>query len=510
MRKPLSRARGFVVIAAALAAVAGTALSGEGVSIQADRVVFDKERGIFDAKGSVEVQYKGITIEARELKYSKTDNTVDASGGFILRKNNFDITGQSLDYDLKNDTGSADSVKIMLGSTWVEGKGISFDPEKIDFNDSSFSSCDLDHPHYKITSRNMTFYQETGWIVQYLGLFYINGVPVVPVPTYVFDTGFVGGRYKKKNPAPLPEIGSNDEDGLYFRQKVIWRLSSYSYGLLSLDYMTRKGPGLGFETNFLPNKDNEGSFRVYTSGGDGWSGGVTDTLYFGDDIRTDEKRYLFYEMLDVPPRKKYSASIDASYRERENYERVSKLPMVTLKYTDVPYFLPNFNQQVDVFAGSVSEESSGVRAAAFGAKSDSQYFQDLGRGMVLRERVGMNYTSYSQYGRWFSVIGGIDLEKTFSENLLGSVGYAHYFFNEGASPFRYENYRYFPYDELRGGLQLKYGIYSLGIMLSYNTPLFTVRDIDYNATVQMHCFDLMLSYRAARNEFAFGINFVSR
>lgn len=481
----------------------------KGVSIKADTISYTKDKGVIVASGSVEARYKDSVVTADRLIFFTAESQVIADGDFFLSKDKAQILGNKLVYYFRDEKGSASDVTINLGSTWIRGSSIDMDREQIRITDAEFSSCDLDRPHYRMSSANMTYYSKSGWIVQNWGLFWLGDVPVFPVPTYVYDTGLIGGFYKKKNPVPLPEIGSNDVDGFYLNEKFIWRLSSYSYGILGLNYGSKKGLGAGFEGNYVMNDSNDGGVRLNTYGSDGFSWGAIHTYYFGDPVSTERLRPLLYEVLEIPPRKKYDVTLDLSYRERINYERVTLMPMVTLRYIDVPFAFLDFNPRVEVSSGSVSEESSGVNLLKTNLKSTFDYVHPLSESASLRPGIDVSYTGYGSYPGWFTFLGRVDLSNKFSDNFEAGAGYSHYFINDGASPFNFENYRYFPYDELRSFISFKALGSAFGIAVSYNSPLLTVRDIDYNATVGLHCFDATFIWRAARQEFAVSLNLAS-
>lgn len=498
------------VSAAALILLAGQVFATtKGVSIRADSVSYTRDKGVIVASGSVEARYKNSVVTADRIIFFTAESHVLADGDFTLSRDKARISGQKLSYYLKDETGSASDVTISLGETWITGRSMEMDREQFRITDAKFSSCGLDRPHYSMSASNITYYSKSGWIVQNWGFFWLGDVPVFPVPTYVYDTGLIGGFYKKKNPVPLPEIGSNNVDGFYINEKIIWRLTSYSYGILGINYGSKKGLGAGFEGNYVPNDSNEGGIRLNTYGSDGFSWGATHTYYFGDPVPTERLRPLLYEVLEIPPRKKYDVTLDLSHRERINYERVSFMPMVTLRYIDVPFSFLDFNPKLEASAGSVSEESSGVGLLKTNLKTTFDYVHPMTDAASLRMGLDTSYTGYGSSSSWFNLLGRADISSKLSDNVEAGVGYSHYFINDGSSPFNYENYRYFPYDELRSFIKFKAFGSSFGIALSYNTPLLTVRDIDYNATVGLHCFDATLTWRAARNELAVSLELAS-
>ncbi len=480
-----------------------------GLSINADNIEYSKDPAVIRAAGSVEVEYKGMKINAGKLIYDKTSGKASASKGFSLSRRELEISGETLSYTLKTETGSAENVQIAAHGTWISGKKIKIESDFIEMNDASFSSCPLETPMYKISASNLTYYENTGWIVLYGGFLWFREIPIFPVLTYVYDTGNVLGR-KKKNPLPLPEIGSNSRDGFFIKSKTIFRLSGFSYGALGIDYAINRGFGGGMEGNYILSNYNEGSARMYYSKIDGFSSGLTHTYYFGADIENQDKKYFLYEVFEETPKKIYTATTSVSYREDINYEKVTFLPKLTLDYTNVPFKLFNLTPSASISMANVTEESSGANMINSNISLGLGFEQPLDSKTTFSGGLDLKTFTYAQYGSWTRLSARGDIDRQLPASFEASVGFTHLFVNEGLSPFRYENYRYFPSDEIRGKLQFNTGFARIGVSAYYNYPLFTIRDLDYNATVGFRCFDAGITYRSARNEFLMEINLVSK
>lgn len=487
-----------------------TFASQKGISIKANTISYTKDKEVLIAQGSVEITYKDTKIKADRIIYFTLESHVIANGNFSLSKDKIRIVGSNLDYYLKRDIGTAYDVFVSMGKIWITGKSIEINPDKIKLTDAVFSSCDLKVPHYKLSSAHLVYYENSGWLVQNLGLLYLLDIPVFPVLTYVYDTGLVGGMYRKKNLVPIPEISSNDIDGLYISEKLMWRLSQYSYGILSLNYGSKKGFGVGFESNYILNDSNNGVVEISTYGSEGSSYGISHTYYFGEPIETNNLKPLLYDVLEVPKRKKYDLTTNIFYRQRINYERVSLLPMVTIRYIDVPFKFFTFSPKIEFSLGSISEEATGINVLKSSVKTKFDYVFDISDRMNVKTGLDFNYSTYgNNFSSWNTLLGRVDSTHRISENVEAGIGYSHYFINSGSSPFRYENYRFYSEDDIRGYLNFNLNRTSFGINVSYNTPLLTPRDIDYNATIALHCFESTFMWRAVRQEFLVSFNFIS-
>lgn len=481
----------------------------KGFSVSADSVSYQKETGVVEAKGSVEAFYRDLKINAGQLIFFSKAGRILARDNFSLFQDNYILSGKNLDYFVREKTGSADAVELTALSTKIKSKFVKISPEEIYFQDASFSSCGLADPHYKISAQTMSFYPSSGWIVEYLGLFWFNNVPIVPVPTYVYDTGLGEGYYRRKNIAPLPEFGSNIVDGAYLRDKIVWRISNYSYGMLDISYAEKKGLGLGFECNYLVNDDNEGNIRLNTSYTDGGYGGLTHTYYFGARIPREKFKQVLYQAIEIPPRRKYDLTFDLSIRERINYERINQIPKISLHYIDMPFAFLDFRPKAEVSLYNATEESSGVSLIGGNIKSSLDYFQPLTQEAGLKYGIDLDGSVYSTTNKWIKLLGRVDITKKFLSSFEAQAGYSHYFINDGVSPFRFENYRFYPNDEIRASLAYKNEFSSFKISASYNAALFTARDIDYNAAIRFHCFDAGITWRSLRGEILFDVTLAS-
>lgn len=481
----------------------------KGFNVSADSISFQKEIGLVEAKGNVEANYRDLSVKAGRLLFFSKEGRIIASDNFSLFRDNYILSGKNLDYFVWSKTGTADAVELQAESTKIKSIFVKVSPDEVYFSEASFSSCNLASPHYKITAQNMSFYPSSGWIVEYLGLFWINDIPVVPVPTYVFDTGLGEGFYRRKNIAPLPEIGSNIVDGGYLKNKIVWRMSNYSYGLLDLNYTAKKGLGGGFESNYIINNDNEGNLRIYTSKVDGVFGGITHVFYFGERVPRERFRQFLYQVIETIPRRKYDLTLDLSFRERINYERVNFLPKASLHYIDIPFAFMDFRPKAEVSLFNATEESSGVSKIGANIKSSIDYSQPILGDFVFKGGLDFDATTYNLSSQWIKLLGRFDFAKSFLSSFEGSAGFSHFFVNDGASPFIFENYRFFPNDEIRSSLQYKMGLSSFKVSINYNSPLFTIKDLDYNAAIRFHCFDAGITWRSQRGELLFDLTLVS-
>ena len=481
----------------------GVASAEEDLSIDADNIEYDKTKGVIEAFGSVEATYTNLRINTPHMIYHLAGRLISAEGGFVMLRDDQTIEGQSLNYHIDSKSGTATAVKVSFKGLYLDGKMVRLTTEEITVDDSSFTSCSALYPHYHITASNMTLYPKTNLLFTYWGWFYLGPLPTLPVPAYVYDLGPDG---KKKNAAPVPEIGSNDEDGWYAIERVGWHTNSQSYGNVSMTYAEKKGLGGGVDGNYIADEDTRYFAKVGNSGKDGNWGGFSYTKHFGDELAGVSAGGP-NNLINLPKGKRMRFDLNVLSRERINYERVSFLPELSLGLnTDV---WNGISYDGDVKWDRILEESTTLEVYRTEFLTGLSYsFPEAALG-VLTLGGDLDYKWYSDGSKWFKLIGKTDLTKGWNDFFRTSIGYRHYILMDGNSPFKFEKYRFRPSDDayIKPIFDLDLG--RLVVNVQYYVPSWDLKDVDYSLTTRYHCFDFIIMYRALRDELRFGISFVT-
>jgi hypothetical protein len=478
---------------------------GKDLIINADNVSYDREHDQVEAAGSVEVIYKDVTIYGNYLIYNTKLDKVWADRGFILSYGDVSIEGTTLTYEIKEKKGKATDIGFEYQGIKLAGKIIELSEDEFKLKDASFTTCDIEGSHYRVTASEITFYPKYGWLVAYWGYFWLGPLPVVPMPTYIFD--MLAADKNRKNVPPFPEVGSNDEDGAFINERLAWHFKRELSGTYSITYASKKGFGGGIEADYILSDNSRGTARLNTNATDGPFGGLTHSIYFGEEIEGDPRNSFIF--LDLPKYRRYELETTFSYRERMNYERVSFYPNIVLRSRQGKILRDEANLDMELMAGFVSEMST-IRASRGGGKLDFYWdFPEFALGDIT-PKLGIDDRYYSNGMRWTRTTGGLELNKTFANSIGLGLGYLHYFSVDGTSPFNFELYRFSPVDRFTTDLSFLLGETGVGVATSYFLDTWQPEDIDYSLLFKMHCYDLMLKYRSLRNEFALGFSLAVR
>jgi len=491
----------------------------DDLTIQADSITYSQDGLSLEASGSVDAVSGDLNIKANHVVYYLPDKKIVADRGFLMQlKTGFAISGEALDYSLINKSGTTDKLRITYRSTVITGATAKMDDEKIELTDSSFNTCGLDPPHYQITSATTTLYPEEGWVLGYYGLLWINQLPLLPIPVYIFDLSVygLGGGYGARRTGDvlaLPEVGSNDDDGSYVMQKVPWIANRKLTGRVVLNDTENGGLALGVDGNWSADDYNDVNFRLYWDRRYWYYGGFTHTLSFGPPLGS--RKQDIYTFLKIKQDLLLQLVTNLSVNERLNYQRVSMLPEVTIRMNPVPVIVDNMSVGAEFAYGHIREASNeavgivGVEQDRGRVGMNVNYIYPLAIGR-FDAGLGYNQSWYSKSPTWRRLSYTLKLSRDFGEGIDSYISHLHYMLYEGHSPFLFEQYFIAPSDEMGIGLGYNFSNNRLSVDYSYYVPTWDPKDLDYGLSLGFHCYSIDMKYRAARKEFVIGVSLITR
>lgn len=153
------------------------------VTLNADRVSFNDETGHATAEGNAILRYQDTTVRAERIDYDSDTQKIQAmplpGEKVILTSGNRSVRGDRLDYDLNSREGILAGAVTRLavgednGILYVYGNEIdvipwelakerglvngSYEEYVVQWNNVVLTTCNLDHPHYRLESKNISF-----------------------------------------------------------------------------------------------------------------------------------------------------------------------------------------------------------------------------------------------------------------------------------------------------------------------------------------------------------------
>ena len=243
------------------------------VTLNADRVSFNDDTGYATAQGKAILKYKDTTIEAERIEYNADTQKVQAmplpNEKVTIKHTNRILRGDILDYDLTTGEGilTGPATRVALG----EGRGVLYvsggeidvipwelaeerglvtgNPEDylVQWRQVSLTTCALDHPHYRLESKTISFIPGKRVIAKkprvYLGNTYLFTSPLDYVvslkrraATYSFipyfqrsDTRGAGGGIRVKQDLRLC-LSLSRNSTMIFQFRSALNIHGMSYG----------------------------------------------------------------------------------------------------------------------------------------------------------------------------------------------------------------------------------------------------------------------------------------
>ena len=233
----------------------GNGSQPQSLTLDAERVSYNDETGRASAEGGAVLTYQGATIRGERIDYDAASQKVKASSlpgeSVVLQAEGRMLVGDGLEYDLNTGegvlTGAKSSVPLGSGTLYVFGGGLHLLPydlaveqgiikgDKMEntpyvgiWEDVSATTCALDHPHYRIETKSITFIPGRRIVAKkprlYLGDAYVFTYPM----DYI---AYIDRRALRYSITPYVENSTSKGIGLGFSGAFDWGSGSLGIGL---------------------------------------------------------------------------------------------------------------------------------------------------------------------------------------------------------------------------------------------------------------------------------------
>jgi lipopolysaccharide assembly outer membrane protein LptD (OstA) len=211
-----------------------TAARQELVAYEGRRIEFviPKNRIVLD--GDAHLNYRDMELHARRVEFDSQKNTLVAEGKPTLVQKGEEVDGQLMTYNLNQQVGTIYQATTTYERGLYHGKEIrKASDNELDVLGGSYSTCDLDPPHYHFSARWMKIYLKDKLVAKPV-VFYLRNVPVLVLPFYVFPikpgrhSGFLFPQF---------ELGFNNTTGQFVRNGgYYWAPNDYMDFTAAGDY----------------------------------------------------------------------------------------------------------------------------------------------------------------------------------------------------------------------------------------------------------------------------------
>ena len=265
------------------------------ISLIAEYITYEKveDEDLIIAKDGVQLKYQDIEIKAEHLKINLTTHFLFASGEVYFLQDETETYCEELTYNWKTKKIILLRLKGELtgegikGKVYYQGEKMENFPETTEITGGSFTTCELEEPHYRIVAKEMIIYPKDKIIARNIS-WYEGKIKIITLPYFLIFLD------RKTQQPILPKIGQNSADGWFVKTNFNYYIDEKSYGTLYLDWFEERGIGVGFEHTLEIGKENnpgETSLYLYqikdkNSGNINLSGRIKYEQEFEEDLKT--------------------------------------------------------------------------------------------------------------------------------------------------------------------------------------------------------------------------------
>jgi len=253
------RRYGFIILLFVFFLCSGISYAQESakpIEVNGDQVeYFPKEKKIV-GKGNVSIDYKDIILTCDKITVYTETKDADAEGNVVLKSPTGEMRGEKIRYNLETKEGEIVKVRVKSGD-WYSGgeKAELLSDYSVRINKGYITSCDLEHPHYKISAKNIVIYPNNKVVAKNVTV-KVGNVPVVFLPRY---------DYSLNTDWPTFDVipGKNKKWGAFALTSYRYEISENNKFTLRLDEREHWGFGEGLDYRYTTDGIGSGIIRTY-------------------------------------------------------------------------------------------------------------------------------------------------------------------------------------------------------------------------------------------------------
>jgi LPS-assembly protein len=350
--------------------------------ITADEISFDKKTDQHIAKGNVAITKKDKRLTADFVRFDHKTMEVLAIGHVIMTAGEDILVGDKMEMDLEAEVGTVYNGTVFIKENHFYIKGDKIQKTGKDsyaVGKGSFTTCDGDHPAWKITGRNLKVTLEGYGFVNHAAL-WAKGIPVLYTPFLVFPV-----KIKRQSGLLPPQIVYSKRKWEEYIQPFYWAINESSDATLYYHHIGRRGDKIGFEYRYVLDEKSKGTMmydflqdRKVDNGTlesrEEW--GYTDDT--DDKLRPNSDRYWFRMKHDQGLPSGFTAKLDIDIVSDQDYLHEFKDGYTGFDVTD-RYFNKNFGRDLDDYDDSTRVNSLSINRSwsQFSLNAETRWYDNV-------------------------------------------------------------------------------------------------------------------------------------
>jgi len=229
------------------------------VELNGDTIEYVMEGNKVIADGNVEVIKEAMTLTCDRVEFSKDTGVAYATGHVRLvstKGESIEMTGEALTFNFEKMTGTLDNSSIFSAPYFGFGEKVSkVDESHMEMKKAFITTCDLDKPHYRMTSKKMDVYPGDKLIARSVRML-IGNIPMLYLPRFTQDL-------REKKPKVIFTPGYDKEWGMFVLSQWRYHFNENFKGIVHVDAREKKDIAWGVDVDYKTPKTGSGKIKTY-------------------------------------------------------------------------------------------------------------------------------------------------------------------------------------------------------------------------------------------------------
>ncbi|MCX8111472.1 MAG: LPS assembly protein LptD [Syntrophorhabdaceae bacterium] len=227
------------------------------VDISAYFLEYNGEKGIYTARGGVELIEGSRRLTADSIVYDDQNGDIEAQGNVVFQDEEDMLQCERLYLNLFTRKGTVEKGKI-----FIKKGNFSFAGDKIEKTGNSsynikageITTCDPKKPEWKFQAKDVDITIE-GYAKTKGTVFYILDIPIFYLPYGIFPV-----KTERQSGFLMPEFSTSSRDGFIVKNSFFWAIARDKDATLSLDFIEQRGFNFGSEFRYSITEDTKGQW----------------------------------------------------------------------------------------------------------------------------------------------------------------------------------------------------------------------------------------------------------
>jgi lipopolysaccharide assembly outer membrane protein LptD (OstA) len=250
----------FAILLSGSPALAAKEISApkQPIVVNGDSVEYFQDKKKVVGTGNISIDYNTVKLTCDKVTvYLDTREAIAEGNVKVTQANGAYFTGDAINYNFDTQKGSVINGYVNAFPFFGKAKSVNkYSEEEFGLDNGYVTTCELEHPHYRVQSKQIKIYLEDRIVAKNI-FFYVGNTPIFYIPYYVQPIR----HSKKTNFTVIP--GKEKDWGYYVLTAYRYYFNDNFRGDILLDYRSKKGLGEGVNHYYETKDIGEGAAKFY-------------------------------------------------------------------------------------------------------------------------------------------------------------------------------------------------------------------------------------------------------